>query len=105
LALKPLRSAAASWPTAGSRDDPALPDAAQKLVLADHCPRRLNQRHQHVQGGGAEPYRPAGGQDPETAELRHRGRGQRSELWAMVVIYIFKEIEIYIFKENHRFSD
>jgi hypothetical protein len=30
-------------------DDPALPDAAQKPVLADHRPRRLNQRHQHVE--------------------------------------------------------
>ena len=26
-------------------DDPALPDAAEELVLADHRPRRLNQHH------------------------------------------------------------
>ena len=46
---------------------------------------------------GAEHYRPAGGQDPETAELRHRGPGHRGELRAMIVIDIFKE--------NHRFSE
>jgi hypothetical protein len=49
------------------------------------------------QGAAAEPYRPAVDQDPETAELRHRGRGHRGELRAMIVIDIFKE--------NHRFSE
>jgi hypothetical protein len=36
-------------------DDPALPDAAQELVLADHRPRRRNQPRQHVEGAAAEP--------------------------------------------------
>ena len=45
----------------------------------------------------AEPYWPAVSQDPETAELDHRGRGGRGELRAMIVINIFKE--------NHRFSN
>jgi hypothetical protein len=51
-----------------------LPEAAQEIVLADHRPRRLNPRHQHPEGAAAKPYRPALGQDPETAELHHRGR-------------------------------
>ena len=49
------------------------------------------------QGAAAKTYRPAVGQDPETAELRHRGLGRRGELRAMIVIDIFKE--------NHRFSE
>ena len=73
------------------------PDAAQKLVLADHRPRRLNRRHQNVEGAAAEPYRPAVGQDPETAALHHRERRRRGEIGAM--------IQIYVFEENHRFSD
>jgi hypothetical protein len=49
------------------------------------------------EGKAAEPYRPAIGQDPETAGRHHRARDRRGELWAM--------IEIDIFKENHRSSD
>ena len=49
------------------------------------------------QDAAAKPYRPAVGQDPETAELRHRGRGRRGELRAVNVIHIFKE--------NHSFSE
>ena len=45
----------------------SLPDAAQELVLADHRPRRLNQRRQPLEGAAAEPYRLAVGQDPKTA--------------------------------------
>ena len=45
--------------------------------LADHRPRRLNQRHLHLEGAGAEPYRPALGQDLQTDERHHRGRGRR----------------------------
>ena len=64
--------------------------------LADHRPRRLNQRHLHLEGAGAEPYRPALGQDLQTDERHHRGRGRRGEPRAIIVIYIFEE--------NHRFS-
>ena len=51
-------------------------------------------RSEHAAAG---PYRPVGGQDPETAKLHHCGRGRRGELLAMIVIDIFKE--------NHRFSE
>jgi len=78
-------------------DDPAWPDAARERVLADHHPQRLDQRHQHVEGAAAEPYRPAVGGDPETADRHHRGGDRRGELRAM--------IKIDIFKENHRSSD
>jgi hypothetical protein len=47
-------------PTAGSRRRSSLPDAARRLVLADHRRRRLNPRHQGIEGA-------AGGHDPETA--------------------------------------
>jgi hypothetical protein len=67
-------------------DDPALPDAAQERFLADHPTI-----------AAAEPYWTAVGQDPETAEPRHRGRDRRGELRAMIVIDIFGE--------NHRFSN
>jgi len=77
-------------------DDPALLDA-QKLVLADHRPRRLDQRHLQAEGASAEPYWPAVGRDPEAAELHHSGRGCRDDLRAMMVIDIFKE--------NQRFSE
>ena len=40
-------------------DDPARPDLAQQLVLADHNPWRLDQRQQQVEGAAAEPYRAA----------------------------------------------
>jgi len=60
-------------------DDPAGPDAAHQLVLADDSPRRLDQRHQHVEIAAAEFDRSAVGKkfaamrhDPETAELDDR---------------------------------
>jgi hypothetical protein len=40
-------------------DDPARPDPAQQLILTEDSPRRLEQRHQQVEGAAAEPYRPA----------------------------------------------
>ena len=40
-------------------DDPARPDPAQQLILTEDSPRRLEQRHQQVEGASAEPYRPA----------------------------------------------
>jgi hypothetical protein len=49
------------------------------------------------QSAAAKPYRPAVDQDPETAELRHRGPGHRGELRTMIVIDIFKD--------NHRFLE
>jgi hypothetical protein len=62
-------------------DDPARPDAADQLVLADDRPVGLDQRHEHIEGAPAELYRPAVGenfaamrQDPETAELDARRR-------------------------------
>jgi hypothetical protein len=39
-----------------------LPDAAQELSLADHRPRGLDERHQHVESAAAERYRPAIGE-------------------------------------------
>ena len=42
-------------------DNPALPDAIQQRVLADHRSRRLNQRRQDVKGASAEPDRSAVG--------------------------------------------
>jgi len=62
-------------------DDPAWPNAAHQLVLADDRPVGLDQRHEHVVGAPAELYRPTVGknfaatrQDPETAELDARRR-------------------------------
>ena len=62
-------------------DDPARPDPAQQLVLADHSPWRLDQRQQQVEGASAEPYRPAFGeqlaamrQDAEVAKFDDRRR-------------------------------
>jgi hypothetical protein len=62
-------------------DNPALPDAAQELVLADDRPRRLDQRHQHIESPSAKPYRPAVGeqlaamrQDTEVAKFDDRRR-------------------------------
>jgi hypothetical protein len=56
-----------------------------------------NHRFSQAAGAAAGPYRPTVNQDPEMAELHHRGRGRRGELRAM--------IKIDIFKENHRFAD
>jgi hypothetical protein len=58
--------------------------AALKPILADQL--------KEFEDAAAEPYRPAVGQYPETAELRHRGRGRRGELPAMIVINISKKI-------------
>ena len=62
------------------------PDPAQQLVLADHSPRRLEQRQQQVEGASAEPYRLAFGeelaamrQDAEVAELDDRRRVGRAK--------------------------
>jgi hypothetical protein len=58
-----------------------LPDAAQELVLANDRPRRLDQRHKHVESPPAEPYWPIIGeqlaamrQDSEVAEFDERRR-------------------------------
>jgi hypothetical protein len=74
-----------------------VPDAAQERVLAGHCSRRLNQHHQHVQGVAAKPYRPAVGQDRETAPTPRSTAGSEVQTAAVIVIDIFEE--------NHRFSD
>jgi hypothetical protein len=76
--------------------DPALPDAAREIVLADHRPRRLEQRQQHLEDAAAGPYRPTVNQDFET-NFTTAKRGRRGQLRAM--------IKIDIFKENHRFAD
>src|SRR6516165_6963041 len=62
-------------------DDPAGPDTADQLVLADNGTAGLDQRQEHIKGASAEFYRPAVGedfaamrQDPETAELDARRR-------------------------------
>ena len=62
-------------------DDPARPDPADQLVLADDRPVGLDQRHEYVEGAPAEFDRLAVGknfaamrQDPETAELDARRR-------------------------------
>ena len=72
-------------------DDPARPDPAQQLVLADHSPRRLDQRQQQVEGASAEPYRPAFGeqlaamrQDAEVAKFDDRRRVRRASHAAIV---------------------
>jgi len=70
-AINPVRSAAVLCPAAGSH-------------------------RQQVEGASAEPYWPAVGHDPETADRHHRGASRKSELLAMIVIDIFKE--------NHRSS-
>jgi hypothetical protein len=62
----------------------------------DHCPERINPRHPG-EGAAAEPYWPAVGQDRDTADRQHRGRGRKGELPAM--------IKIDVFEENHRFSN
>jgi hypothetical protein len=62
-------------------DDPARPDPAQQLVLADYSPRRLKQRQQQVERASAEPYRLAFSeqlaamrQDAEVAKFDDRRR-------------------------------
>ena len=54
-------------------------------------------RRRWAQDAGGDPYRPAGGQKPEMAELHRRGWGRRGELRAITLIDIFKE--------NHRSSE
>jgi hypothetical protein len=46
-------------------EDPVVPEAPQKLVVAEHRPRPFYQRHQHVEGATAEPYRPPSGKSPK----------------------------------------
>jgi hypothetical protein len=50
-------------------DDPASPDAAHQLVLADDSPCRLDQHHQHVEIASAEFDRPVVGE--KLAAPRH----------------------------------
>jgi hypothetical protein len=56
-----------------------------------------NHRFSQVEGAAAGPHRLAVAQDSETVDRRHRGRGCRGELRAMIVINVFKE--------NHSFSN
>ena len=60
-------------------DDPARPNAAHQLVLADDGPVGLDQHHEHVESTPAEFDQSAVGenftalrQDPETTELEAR---------------------------------
>jgi hypothetical protein len=68
---KPLRSAAI-WSHCRLLSD--LPDAAQELVLADITAPDAVISAISTSKARAEPYRPAVGQDPETAGFHHRGR-------------------------------
>ena len=62
-------------------DDPAGPNAADQLFLADNGPVRLDQRKEYIKGASAELYRSTVGenfaamrQDPVTTELDARRR-------------------------------
>jgi hypothetical protein len=81
-----LRSATISPASRFSSTIRPGPDPAQQLVLADHSPRLVDQRHQQVEGAAAESYRPAFGeqlaamrQDAEVAKSDDRRRVRQAD--------------------------
>jgi len=80
-------------PTAGSRRRSCFAGRGSKARPCRHRPQRLNQRHQHVEGAAAEPY----GRPSATIPKRPNSSIAGGVGEAMIVIYIYEE--------NHRFSN